>query len=146
MRRGLRAAALSSAWAVLAAVPACRSAEARRIEVETAALGRAIDRVRQAPNQEKAPILTQLEEHACQAPEVCELKALCVHAYQVHLRALAAADRARQLLGTKGGGTLASIQAAQELAQAERDLKIAGELAERCAEEQGNLSRAVKAR
>lgn len=124
----------------------CRGSEARQLEIEAALLGQKIDLLRQAPNEAKAPRLSELEKAVCQGLKTCELKALCVQAYRTHLQALDASTRARDLLRVPDGGVLVSIQAAQELARADRDLERSRELTERCAGEQGALRRETRAR
>lgn len=124
----------------------CRGSEARAFEGEVLALDRKIDALRQAPNEAKAPLLVQLEQSPCERAPVCELKSLCVSAYRTHQQGLSAAARARDFLAAPDGGTLASIQAAQELARADFELERAREQAERCASAQGALRRQVQAR
>jgi hypothetical protein len=138
--------ALSAALACCFCSLACRSSEARRLEAEVASLSHAIDNLRNAPNGGKAALLAALEKTACERPEACELKRSCVTAYQRHLSALRASERARALLADKDGGTAAVISAASELNRAESELSQAGTLTDRCTADQGALSRKVRAR
>jgi hypothetical protein len=123
---------------------ACRSQEARALEVESARIGRAVDALRDAPNPAKAPLLKALEAEACTLKAACELKALCARAYTRHLESLASSERAKLLLGDPEGGTDATLAAASALNQAEAEQAEAGKLTEACAAKQGELRRAVK--
>ncbi|MDQ2647191.1 MAG: hypothetical protein M3020_25530, partial [Myxococcota bacterium] len=66
----------------------CRSQEARALEAEAARIGRAVDALRDAPNEAKAPLLGALEAEACDDSETCGLKALCSRAYSRHVEGL----------------------------------------------------------
>ncbi|HWA78109.1 MAG TPA: hypothetical protein VG937_37495 [Polyangiaceae bacterium] len=139
--RGLYTIALG-----VAALAGCRGSEARRLEAEVAGLAQAIDALRNAPNQGKPAFLAALSEKSCQSPEACQLKAGCVQAYERHLAAIAASERARALLGDKDGGTREVIAAATELNRAEHELAEAHTLTEQCSSKQGELLRKVRAR
>ena len=124
----------------------CRSSEARRLEAEVAGVARAIDSLRNAPNEGKSALLAALRGKPCQASEACQLKASCVAAYERHLSALAASERARTLLADKDGGTREVIEAATELNRAERELAEAHAQTEQCSSNEGELLRRVRAR
>lgn len=130
----------------VALLPGCRSSEARQLEAEVAGLAQAIDALRNAPNEGKTALLAALSEKVCHRPEACELKAGCVAAYEKHLGAIAASERARALLGDKDGGTREVIAAASELNRAEQELAEAHTLTEQCSSKQGELLRKVRAR
>lgn len=115
------------------------------MEAEVAGLSQLIDSLRNAPNEGKSALLAALQSKACQSPAACELKAGCVAAYERHLSALAASDRARALLGDKDGGTRAVIEAASELNRAEHELSEARALTDQCSSSQGELLRKVRA-
>jgi len=129
----------------LACAPGCRSSEARRFEADVAGLGRRIDALRDAPNAAKRPLLAALDGAACEHPDACELKTMCVSAYTRHLDALAANDRVKTMLAEPDGGANAALAAAAELARAERDLELARSQTERCATLQGELRRRSQA-
>lgn len=124
----------------------CRSAEERRFEAEVATLDRAIDAVRAAPNEGKQALLDVLERTPCEDPEVCRVRSICLDAYRAHVAAVAAKDRARDLLGSPGGGVESRQRAAEELSLADRELGRAKAGATRCASEQGNLRRRARQR
>jgi len=125
---------------------ACRSAEARAREAEAARLAQAIDALRNAPNEGKAPLLAALERNECVHPKACELKQTCVAAYRLLESARSASARARDLLAERDGGPAAAIAAAGEVNRAESELLRAGDLTERCATSQGRLLRESRAR
>lgn len=124
----------------------CRSAEERALEAEVAALDRKIDALRAAPNDLKGVLLQELEREGCERAPVCELKLRCVEAYRAHLAAVAATSRARSLLGSAEATADAPILAARELVLADERLATSKAQAERCASEQGELRRRVRAR
>jgi hypothetical protein len=132
--------------ALVLSASACRSPSARRFEAEVAALDRKIDALRAAQNPAKAPLVADLEATACERPEACALKALCVDAYRTQLSALGATARARELLAKPDGGPAASIEAAQAIARADLDLERSRTAMERCAERQGALRRKSRER
>jgi hypothetical protein len=141
-----RSSSLHSIAIGLVLLAGCRSSEARRLEAEVAGLAQAIDALRNAPNEGKTALLAALSEKACHSPEACALKAGCVAAYEKHLSAIAASERARALLGDKDGGTREVIAAATELNRAEQELGEAHTLTEQCSSKQGELLRKVRAR
>jgi hypothetical protein len=71
---------------VLTLVGCNSSASEKRAEVKSISM--AIDRLRQAPNAEKAPKLTELSKLPCSMRDTCELRAQCVAAYALHVEAL----------------------------------------------------------
>ena len=108
------------------------------------ALDHAIDALRAAPNPAKPALLAVLEKTPCKTPEVCALRSLCTSGYSKHLAAVAATGRAKSLLASPDGDTRASIEAAEELTRAERELVESKSLTARCASEQGALRRRSK--
>jgi hypothetical protein len=62
------------------------SASAKRAEVRSISF--AIDRLRQAPNPEKAPKLEALSKLPCSLPDTCQLRDHCVGAYQLQVEAV----------------------------------------------------------
>jgi hypothetical protein len=124
----------------------CRSSESRQLEAEALGLGRHIDALRNAANDDKPALLSALRTAPCQSGQACALRQLCVDAYTHHVEALNASSRARALLAEPDGGTGASIAAAQQLARAELELERGSALASRCASAQGELLRQARAR
>lgn len=106
---------------------------------EFARISRAIDGLRNAENAHKAQMIQPLRAAACH--HYCELRDQCVGAYEVHIRALDAIERARLRL-TLGASELgpANIDAG-DLDAAELMLEKAKLLATECAAKQAELGR-----
>lgn len=132
------------AAALLATAGGCRSPEARALEAESSRLGRAIDALRDAPNDAKLPLVRALEAEPCSHPDACGLKALCVRAYRLHVDGLAASERARALLAEPDGGDVAALAAAGALREAEDALARASTLTNDCTARQGELRRRAR--
>ncbi len=97
----------------------------RRAEFEQ--ISRAIDVLRNAPNEHKAQRIQPLRELSCDA--YCDLRDTCVSAYEIHIAALELIERARSKPNL--------IE--EELDQAELRLGRAKDAATACAAEQGRL-------
>ena len=121
----------------------CRSQEARALEAEAARIGRAVDALRDAPNEAKSPLLAALEAEACDDPETCGLKALCSRAYSRHVEGVEKSARVKALLAPDAG-TEAARAAVALLREAESALAEAAKLTEECAAKQGELRRRLK--
>lgn len=121
----------------------CRSQEARALEAEAARIGRAVDALRDAPNEAKSPLLAALEGEACNDPETCGLKALCSRAYSRHVEGLEKSARVKALLAPDAG-TGPAREAVALLREAEDALAEAAKLTEECAAKQGELRRRLK--
>jgi hypothetical protein len=130
---------LASALALIG----CRSQEARALEAEAARLGRAIDALRDAPNEAKTPLLRALDAEACDHTETCGLKALCSRAYTRHVEGLDKSARVKALLAPDAGAHQAR-EAALLLGEAESAVGEARKLTEDCAAKQGELRRRLK--
>jgi hypothetical protein len=125
--------------ASLAVAIGCHSDAERREQARVANLAARIDRLRQAPNGDKRPLLDALAAAECVGAEACALKDLCVRAYQVHQRGLdAVAVLQRQ---AAADADRASVQ--EQMRAAEADLTRARELGELCAEAQVRTVRKV---
>jgi hypothetical protein len=110
----------------------CHSDAQRAEQARVAHLAERIDRLRRADNPDKRVLLEALKRTECVGPDACGLKDLCVRAYEVHQRAL---DEIEALKRTPpDAGPSPSLRA--RLGTAERDLRQAKDLGERCAEEQ----------
>ncbi len=121
----------------------CRSQEARALEAEAARIGRAVDALRDAPNEAKAPLLGALEAEACDDSETCGLKALCSRAYSRHVEGLDKSARVKAMLAPDAGAEQAGAAVAL-LKEAESALAEAAQLTEDCAAKQGELRRRLK--
>lgn len=93
--------------------------------------------MRAAPNQSKAELFAALETAACETPDLCQLKRLCVAGYALHLHALAETTRAKALLTEVDG----EAEASRALTTAERELAEATQKLARCADAQGEATR-----
>src|SRR6185503_3950553 len=96
-------------------------------------LSRAIDGLRDAPNEHKSPRLSALKSEACTAADLCKLKDTCVEAYTVQLRGLESTRVAGRAL-ERDAGSASDGQLPKLLLAAERDLASAKELSARCAD------------
>ena len=95
--------------------------------------------IRAAPNAQKSQLLTALESARCEAPDLCELRRLCLFGYRKHVAALNETSRAKELLsqGDRQGAARALDHADQGVTEA------AAEIA-RCADAQGAAHRKYK--
>ncbi|MFZ5891659.1 MAG: hypothetical protein ACOY0T_11450 [Myxococcota bacterium] len=132
--------------ALVGSLLGCRSSEARAREAEFARLGQAIDALRNAPNEAKAPLIAALDNAECRDAKACELKQTCVSAYRQLDSARSATAHAKDLLAQPDGGASAAVAAALEVNRAQTELASARELTERCATDQGRLLRESRAR
>jgi hypothetical protein len=105
---------------VLAILCCDQSGSAKRAEVRSVAT--AIDRLRQAANPDKAPKLVELSKLPCSVPDVCQLRDLCVRAYEQQVEAL---DRIAAVKAGREGGGVSAI---------EQQLESARKLAHECLE------------
>ena len=127
---------------LMTAVLACQTEREQARKSEAAALVRAIDELRDAPNSGKRPRLLELERVACSDPDLCALKRACTLAYRRHLRALESARSLRHALKGDAGGLIdASTPTAELVSQAQHDLQRARRLARRCTELEGEVLR-----
>ncbi len=122
----------------------CRSSEAREREAEARRLAHLIDQLREAPNAAKAPLIEQLRQASCESEDGCALKSKCVSAYERHLGALTASQRAKELLASEAGNQ-GALLAAGELSRAQSELEKARALTESCVSAEGDLLRRVRA-
>jgi hypothetical protein len=113
---------LRYAWPLVLLVLVCcdQSGSAKRAEVRS--VSNAIDRLREAANPDKAPKLTELSKLPCSVPDVCQLRDLCVRAYQQQVEAL---DRIAAAKAGSGDGDVSAI---------EQKLESARKLAHECLE------------
>jgi hypothetical protein len=97
------------------------SDEAKRAEVASVTV--AIDRLRDAPNANKAAFLTSLKQTPCSLPDVCQLRDLCVAAYTklVDSRAQIAQLKATEMSATEIAAKSQTVQA--QLSQAYNESK-----------------------
>ncbi len=134
-----RRTALTSRVAVVAALVTAGCGRSSQDRADLDRVARAVDAVRDAPNDRKRPLLAALGATPCSAPGVCALRDQCVEAYELHLKATDAVDAVRRDLRRDAGTLEAS---ARLLAQGEADLRSAAKETAACAHRQGELRRA----
>ena len=122
---------------------ACRGEEERARQGEAAALVRAINQLRDAPNEAKRPLHKALDQLPCGSDDLCDLKRICYKAYLRHIRALDSARALRHALADGGiVAPAASAEAVQLADDAQRYLERARFLNRRCVRLQGQIERA----
>jgi hypothetical protein len=129
---------------VLVLALGCGKTEAqieRRAEAERVVY--AVESVRNAPNDAKPPLLKALGNAECKLDDVCELKKLCVDAYEVHLRALNGTRAARHAVESDAGS---AKKAAELLGQSARWLEEAADKTKRCTDLEATIIRKYKLR
>jgi hypothetical protein len=97
--------------------------------------------LRSAPNDAKAPLLKALANVECKTADICELKRICVDAYEVHLRALTGTRAARHAVETDAGS---GKRAAELLGQSAHWLEEAAAKTKRCTDLEGEIVRKYK--
>lgn len=104
----------------------CHARSEQRAEVRSVSV--AIDRLRQAPNPEKAPLLSELSRVPCSLKDVCELRDRCVGAYREQVEAL------DEIASIKAAKDERKIPDAERFLAVERKLERARKLAQECLE------------
>ncbi len=125
-----------SVGALLAALAIACERDAQ-LKAEAGRIGHAVDELRRAPNEAKAPLLEQLRVQSCSAPETCSVQSACVAAYELHARALETIEQSKRLVGGADGGSDVGLM----VLQARDMLDRAQPLTKKCADAQGELSR-----
>lgn len=108
---------------------ACRSEAERKRTLAALTVSSAIQAVRQAPHDDKAPALEQLRASPCAEPQSCEVKEVCVQAYALHQRSVETTENLRRELD-RTAAPPAGV--AELLAATERDLDAAKRLIDEC--------------
>jgi hypothetical protein len=127
MRRLFLLAAL-----LLTACPGDRAEKA-----EAAAIDRAIDALREAPNDEKSGALGALRALPCSQPEICGAQSACVAGYELYVSGITALALGKKLAAEGDGGP----ELGAALSSSQATLERAKPLTERCADAQGELAR-----
>ncbi len=99
-------------------------------------LSRAIDQLREAKNEDKAPKLEALRATACSQPDTCGVRDRCALAYTTHQAGLDALSEARRAADP-------TLQAAS-ITRAEQLLATSKAQMTQCVDSQGELIRAHK--
>ncbi|MBX3182905.1 MAG: hypothetical protein KIT72_18070 [Polyangiaceae bacterium] len=103
---------------------------------EAAVVSRAIDQLREAKNEDKAPRLAALRATPCSQPDTCGVRDRCALAYATHQEGLGALSEARRTADP-------SVQATS-ITRAEQLLATAKAQMTQCVDSQGELIRAHK--
>ena len=103
---------------------------------------RAVEQLRNAPNDAKRPRLAALEKLECKAQDVCDLQRICTKAYRRHQSALDSARALRHAIGQDGGTAKQAAQASKLLSKAKRELERARFMTRQCARQQGRVVQA----
>lgn len=99
-------------------------------------VARAIELLRNAPNDSKAIPLKALADLACTGPEVCETRDTCRSAYALHVDGVSLTAAARQKAADRQ-----DLEAASLLGSAQQKLRDAGSKVQDCVEREGALKR-----
>lgn len=118
----------------LALATACEQEQRQLERGKVAQLLRQIDQLRQAENERKAPYLMALKAADCGPAPACELKRVCVKAYERHIEGTDAIRAIKHELSTDAGDNPG--QSARLLRKSKLALEKARKLSERCAERQ----------
>jgi hypothetical protein len=133
-----------SRWALLSASVLCQCSlgPSANQKAEAGRISHAIDVLRDAPNPQKSALFAALQSAPCEAPDLCELKRVCLAGYAQHLHGLDETARAKALLADSGAeaatSAIAALGAAKTaLAQAEPQIA-------HCTDAQGAAHRKYK--
>ncbi len=118
---------------------ACRTEADVAAQKSAARVARAVEVLRQAPNEAKSAPLAELRKLGCAAPDVCAAREQCAAAYALHLDGLALTGAARAKLAEDR-----ATEAARLLGSAERTLKDAEQRIADCTASEGELRRKYK--
>jgi hypothetical protein len=121
----------------------CHGAADAAHRADVARVARAVDVLRNAPNDAKLPPLIALQHTACRSDDACGLERSCLDAYDAEQRALQGTDAVRHALAGDAGAAAAE-RAGTLLALSQRELGEAHRLTRRCADLEGELHRRYK--
>jgi hypothetical protein len=107
---------------------------------EAAAIDRAIDALRDAPNDKKSSALAALRSLPCSVPEICGAQSACVAGYELYVSGITALELGKRLAAEGDGGP----ELGAALSSSQATLERAKPLTERCADSQGELARKYK--
>ena len=109
-------------------------------KAEAGRISHAIDRLRVAPNSQKAELLDALKGVSCETAELRELQRVCVDGYGQHVFALTETARAKALMASADG----AAEAARILEFAQSELTKSAPKISHCADAQGAIQRKYK--
>jgi hypothetical protein len=120
----------------------CQGEADQQRRAEAGRVSRAIDVLRRAPNRQKQPRLLALKAEPCTFDDVCQLKSVCVEAYERHIKSVESSRVARRALEqSKAGDGDKDVQAAKLVAQSKQQLEQSKKLMSGCLAAQGTLRR-----
>ncbi|MCC6664946.1 MAG: hypothetical protein IT375_14430 [Polyangiaceae bacterium] len=117
---------------------ACQGGPAAGARTEADQLVNAVRALREADNADKPARLAALRGTLVSEPDLTELKAECVSAYELYTQGLDAVRAVKKSLASDGGDDDAK-RAGELLAGAERDVAAGKQRATRCAEGEGRV-------
>ncbi|HEX3595270.1 MAG TPA: hypothetical protein VHU80_09220 [Polyangiaceae bacterium] len=131
---------IAVALVLLSTAPcACKTEKDEAVRAEAGRVTRQIELLRGAANAAKAPYLNALEQTACAAPDVCQLRQVCVDAYTLQEKALASVASVRKAAEQTGSDVPEG--ASLVLSEAEAELARAKGMAGQCADLEGAVER-----
>jgi hypothetical protein len=124
---------------------ACSSTDPAK-KSEAAALSRAIEALREAPNSAKNEALSNLRGLPCSDAEICAAQSACVAGYEGLVRALEDVESGKALAAAPSANRPPDDQKTltETLARAQASLERSKPLTEKCATAQGELIRKYK--
>ncbi|RYZ01129.1 MAG: hypothetical protein EOO73_36505 [Myxococcales bacterium] len=111
-----------------------RSSESVRAQRSVSHLCWVENRIRNAPNPEKATFLADFARSPCPAPDACLMRDRCVVAYTLHVEALQLTAAAKQLIADHRDAEAAAL-----LGAAQTNLQDAGSKIQQCTSLAANL-------
>lgn len=126
-------------WLLALCLTGCPSESRERERAEIGRLVFAVDALRAAPNEQKAPHLAALRAEAPVTAQGKELRDLCVEAYSIEAGALDAIAAVRHAARADAGGD--PVSALALLSRAEAELERSRGLMSRCADREGEARR-----
>jgi len=127
-----------AAFALLPCGVACNAREAEE-QKSGAQVARAVEVLRNAPNEMKAGPLAELGKLSCVGPEVCGLRDACLRAYTLHVDALALTAAAKDQVAFRD-----NPRAGKLLISAEQKLTEASQKVADCVAREGTLRHRYK--
>lgn len=100
---------------------ACRTGRDAEAQKSAAQVARAVEVLRNAPNQTKGGPLAELGKVDCVGSDVCATRDACLLAYRLHVDALALTEVAKQQVAARDAGNAGKL-----LISAEQKLNEAG--------------------
>ena len=145
-----------SALAVISAIlifVSCRHSDNAEALGTTAQIARAVEMIRLSSNHDKRLWLDRLRALPCKSEDVCQLQAVCVHAYDGHLKAIELIDLARHTVALApedaaiwDASAESILQSAAMAQNAQRLLGKSRQLTRNCAENEAIIRQRYRIR